>query len=88
MEDPLWLINDGKWFQHGVQGFLDLFYFLHFLAVDDISRGPDKDAFTFKDLTASLTSFYLLDDVTGSRLLFKKKKKSFMIWAFHLLGNV
>lgn len=76
----MWLINDGKWFQHGVQGFLDLFYFLHFLAADDISKGPDKDAFTFKYLTASLTSFYILDDVNSSRLLFKKKK------IFHDLG--
>lgn len=58
----------------------------HSLALDDISRGLAKDAFTFKYLTASLTSFNLLDDVNGSSLSLKFGKKGGR--SFHLLGNV
>lgn len=47
----------------------------HSLALDDISRGLAKDAFTFKYLTACLTSLNLLDDVNGSSLSLKLEKK-------------
>lgn len=86
--DPFWFNNDGKWFQHGAGGFFWTPPFplsSHFLALDDISRGLVKDAFTFKYLTASLTSFNLLDDVNGSSLSLKFEKRG---RSFHLLGNV
>lgn len=54
----------------------------HFLALDDISRALAKDAFTFKYLTASLTSFNLLDDVNGSSLSLKFEKKEGDLFIF------
>lgn len=88
----------GTWWQ----GFFDLVCFppltsWPWTTYQEEAFWRDKDPFTFKYFTPrtpSLTSLYLLDDVNGSGPLWHTKKKkeeeetSFMIWAFHQVGNV